>query len=110
MDKTRHSLENQAFSLWPKASDHEFATEVGWLLYPTRQQDEERMAEMMSDLTGEKLGVRWKHIHTTDGSNRIKDANATRVYALHVECSADWAQEARKKLSDLGVCYQSSPR
>jgi hypothetical protein len=29
MEKTRHSLENQAFSLWPKASDHELATNAG---------------------------------------------------------------------------------
>jgi hypothetical protein len=27
-------------SLWPKASDHELATDMGWLLYSTRQQEQ----------------------------------------------------------------------
>jgi hypothetical protein len=101
MEKTRHSLDNQAFSLWPKASDHELAADVGWLLYSTRQQDEERMAELISSLVGEKIGIKWKAIRTTDGINRSKDKdnNSSRVYALHLECAADRAQEARQKLS-----------
>ena len=53
MEITQQSLENQDFSLWPKASDHELATDVSWLLYSTRQQDEERIAEIMTKLTGE---------------------------------------------------------
>ncbi len=100
MEKTRHSLENQSFSLWPKASDHELATDIGWLPYSTRLQEEERIAEIASSLTGEKVGAKWKAIRTTDGSNRSKDsANASRVYAIHLECAADRAQEARQKLS-----------
>jgi hypothetical protein len=35
MDKARTSLENNSFSLWPKASVHESSSEVGWLLYST---------------------------------------------------------------------------
>jgi hypothetical protein len=69
MEKTRHSLENQAFSLWPKASDHELATDIGWLIYSTRLQDGERITEMASNLMGEKIVARWKPIQTTDGSN-----------------------------------------
>jgi hypothetical protein len=101
MEKTRHSWDNQEFSLWPKASDHELAADVGWLLYSTRQQDEERMAEMISSLSGKKIGIKWKAIRTTDGINRTKDKdnNSSRVYALHLECAADRAQEARQKLS-----------
>jgi hypothetical protein len=102
MEKTRHSLENQAFSHWPKASDHELAADIGWLLYSTRQQDEERLAEMISTLTGEKIGVKWKPIRTTDGSIRAKDkdkTNESRVYALHLECAANKAQDVRIKLS-----------
>jgi hypothetical protein len=100
MVKTRHSLENQAFSLWPKASDHELATDPGWLLYSTRQQDEKMITELLSTMMGEKLGVKWKAIWTT-GATRIKDKDneAARVYALHLECAADCAQEVRQKLS-----------
>jgi hypothetical protein len=102
MEKTRHSLENQDFGLWPKATDHELAVDLGWLLYSTRQQDENRIAEMVSSLTGEKIGAKWKPIRTTDGSNRkkVKDNNnVTRVHALHLECASDRAQDIRTKLS-----------
>jgi hypothetical protein len=94
MEKTRHSLDNKAFSLWPKASDHELATDIGWLLYSTRQQDEGMIAEMISSLLGEKIGAKWKPIRTTDGSNRSKDNSSARIYAIHLECAADKAQEA----------------
>lgn len=103
MEKTRHSLENQAFSLWPKASDHELATDLGWFLYSTRQQDEDRIAEMLSSLTGEKIGAKWKPIRTTDGANRAKDKDkdnsGTRISALHLECASDRAQAIRQKLA-----------
>jgi hypothetical protein len=99
MEKARHSLDNQAFSLWPNASDHKLATDIGWLLYSTRQQDEVRIAEMISSLTGEKIGAKWKPIRTTDGSNKSKDNNSSRVNAIHLECAAYNAQEACQKLS-----------
>jgi hypothetical protein len=74
--------------------------DFGWLLYSTRQQDEDRIAEMVSSLIGEKIGAKWKPIRTTDGSNRTKESNnSARVYALHLECAADKAQEAHQKLS-----------
>lgn len=41
MEKAKYSLENNDFSLWPKASDNENTTDVGWLLYSTRAQDED---------------------------------------------------------------------
>ncbi len=104
MEKTRHSLENQSFSLWPKASDHELAADIGWLLYSTREQEEERIAEMVSALTGEKIGAKWRAIRTTDGSNRSRDKNKDAsplicMQVIHLECAADCAQELRNKLS-----------
>jgi hypothetical protein len=100
MEKARYSLENQAFSLWPKASDLESATDLGWLLYSTRQQDEERLTMLLSQLSGETIGVKWKPIRTTDGSNRKKDKldDSTKTYALHLECAADRVIHARNKL------------
>ncbi len=94
-------MDSQSFSLWPKATDLEFAAEVGWLLYSTRQQDEERLSELLSSLAGEKIGVKWKPIQTTDGVNRNKtnQDNESRVYALHLECAADKTQDTRLKLS-----------
>jgi hypothetical protein len=47
MKNTNHSLDNNSLSLWPKASDHESAAEVGWLLHSTWQQDETSVSEMI---------------------------------------------------------------
>jgi hypothetical protein len=58
MEKARYSLENSNFSLWPKASDNENATDIGWLLYSTRNQDEERLTALLSKVTGENIGVK----------------------------------------------------
>jgi hypothetical protein len=48
MDLARSSLMNMDYGLFPKASDHETAAEIGWLLYYTRSQDEERLSELIS--------------------------------------------------------------
>jgi len=45
MEIARPSLMNMDFGIFPKASDHEISSEVGWLLYSTRSQDEERSSE-----------------------------------------------------------------
>ena len=72
MDKAKSLLENNEFSLWPKASDNENTTDAGWLLYSTRAQDEERLSALLSRLTGENLGVKWKPIHSTNANMRKK--------------------------------------
>jgi hypothetical protein len=102
MDKARSSLENMSFSLWPKASDHESATDVGWLLYSCRYQDEERIAELLSKLTGEHIGAKWRPIRTTNGTARVrsKEDDSEKTYAIHLECSSDRAQLARGKLQN----------
>ncbi len=53
MDKARLSLANLEYGLFPKASDHEETAEIGWLFYSVRQQDEERLSEMISCLVNE---------------------------------------------------------
>jgi len=73
MKNTNHSLDNNSLSLWPKASDHESAAEVGWLLHSTWQQDETSVSEMIPLPAGEKIGVKWCPIRTTVGYNRKKD-------------------------------------
>jgi hypothetical protein len=99
IEKVRYSLENQNFSLWPKASDNENAVDVGWLLYSTRHQDEERLAALYSQRTRYCISFKWKPIRTTSATNRKKDPqdNSEKVNALHVECAIDKVQEVRQK-------------
>jgi len=101
MDKAKYSLENNDFSLWPKASDNENSTDAGWLLYSTRAQDEERISALLSSITGENLGVKWKPIRASTGNLRKKDlpAEEEKVMALHVECAVDRLQEVKDKLA-----------
>ncbi len=101
MTKVKYSLENSDFSLWPKATDNENTIDAGWLLYSTRAQDEERISNLLSELTGENLGVKWKPIRSTSGNIRRKDqpVETEKVKALHDECSVDRLQEVRDKLS-----------
>jgi hypothetical protein len=100
MEKVRHSLKNNAFSLWPKASDHESASEVGRLLYSTRQQVEGRLAGMISSLSGKHIDVKWRLICNMDGISQKKDTqdDSEKVYALHLEAASDIARAARERL------------
>lgn len=107
MTKAKYSLESSDFSLWPKATDNENTIDAGRLLYSTRAQDEERISTLLSEITEENLGVKWKPIRSTSGNIRRKDqpVETEKVKALHVKCSVDRLQEVRDKLSSW---YSSS--
>jgi len=106
MERAQSSLSNHDFSLWPKPSDNENASNVGWLLYSTRAQDEERIAQLFSKATKENIGIKWKPIRTTAGGYKRKESDNPneKIYALHIECATDRLHEVRKKLS---VWYSS---
>jgi hypothetical protein len=76
------------------------STDVGWLLYSTRQQDTTRLAELLSALSGEIVGVKWKPIRTMEGF-RKKDPNEQQelIRALHIEGPTERAHDIRAKLS-----------
>jgi hypothetical protein len=109
MEKAKYSLENNDFSLWPKASDNENTADVGWLLYSNRAQDEERLSNLLSEITGENMGVKWKPIRATTANIRQKDQTPSeeKVKALHIECAVDRLQEVRDKLN---IWYNSNSR
>ena len=102
MERIRYSLENLDLSLWPNASDNESSTDIGWFLYSHRSQDEGRLAQLLSNLTGENIGVKWKPVRTT-GPAKKRDPNdsSDKAYALHLECSTDRIHEARQKLTAM---------
>lgn len=100
MGKARSSLTNMDYGLFPRASDHESAGEIGWLLYSTCQQDEERISDLLSNLMKDKIGAKWRTIRTTDFSEKKEPEDpSTRTYAIHLECASDKTLALRQKLS-----------
>ena len=68
-------------------------TEMGWLLYSTREIDAGALADEIIDAIGLNVGLRWKVINT--GSKSISNESKTR--ALAVEVSAKVKTRATMK-------------
>jgi hypothetical protein len=100
MDKLRQIFNDLKFGLYPRASDHEDSAEVGWLLYSNKFQDSQRLAQLLSSLVNEQVGVKWKPIRTND--RFCKDpspASPTEtVSAMHIESAATKAVMIRQAL------------
>jgi hypothetical protein len=107
MDKARQAFINLKYGSFPKASDHEETAEVGWLLYSTRQQDEERISEMISNLVKEKVGAKWRPIRINDRNRKAPEDTSPRTYALHLEAASNRAAAIRQ---ELGLWYGSSSK
>jgi hypothetical protein len=100
LDRTVSSLRNQEISIYTKATDHESPTDIGWFLYSTRFQDDERLTELLSAAVGEHVGVKWKQIRTTVGYQKPDPAIPIKqIKAFQVEGPSDKAHEIRNRLS-----------
>jgi len=98
-----HLSDNQ-MGLWRRSIDAEQVTEIGWLLYSTRQQDEKRLASLLSELTKEKIGARWKVIHSSTNMPLVKDPSGEKpaeVRAIPLECEAVALTYAKHKVAHL---------
>ena len=114
MERARPLLMDQKISLWPNACDHESVSDIGWLLYSTREQDSDCIAEMLSSLVGEMIGAKWRPIRTADGFTRKKDNEGSAakepVRALHLEGASDRVHNLRDKLAQwYGTSSTSFP-
>ena len=73
----------------------EDSSEIGWLLYTTREMDAGAMADEIADLVGVQVGLRWKVI---DIGVKGKIPDAQKVNALTVEVETKYKWEAQQKL------------
>jgi hypothetical protein len=86
--------------MYYKMLQAEHSSEVGWLLYSTRDMDQGALADEMSDILGFNLGLRWKVI---DLGVRGKIPESQKVLALSVEVEqARRSQYQRKLISMYG--------
>jgi hypothetical protein len=58
IEKIRPSLMQYNLGLWQRLTDCEQVSDIGWLLYSTRHQDEQSLAHLLSSLIGEPIGLR----------------------------------------------------
>jgi len=86
------------FGVFPKASDHEVSSEVGWLLYSTKSQDKERPSELISALVKENVGVNGDQSELTIILKRKPWTHSNRIYALHIAAATEKAAGIRQKL------------
>jgi hypothetical protein len=73
----------------------ESSSEVGWLLYSTRDMDHGALADEMSEILGFNLGLRWKVI---DIGVRGRIPDSQKVHALSVEVEQNHRQSYQRKL------------
>jgi hypothetical protein len=76
----------------------ESSSEVGWLLYSTRDLDQGALADEMSDILGFNLGLRWKVI---DIGVRGKIPDSQKVMALSVEVEQAHRSRYQRKLISM---------
>jgi hypothetical protein len=74
------------------------SSEVGWLLYSTRDMDHGALADEMSDILGFNLGLRWKVI---DIGVRGKIPDSQKVMALSVEVEQNCCLQYQRKLISM---------
>ena len=105
-ENIKRSLQDNKMGLWRRPTDCEQVSEVGWLLYSTRMQDAERISNMLSKITNEAIGVRWRPVRTSSFFNRRKQDQRTpeasnQVRALHIECDSKKVQSVKHKIAKL---------
>jgi hypothetical protein len=100
LNAVKYKLAGLDMGLWPQPTDHEHVSDIGWLLYSSRYQDEHRIAEMFTDKLGIIVGARWRQIRTSDNSRRYQTPNPeTFVRAMHLEGPANIIHDIKSKLS-----------
>ena len=83
--------------LYYKMLQVEDSSEVGWLLYSTREMDAGALADEIADMIGIKVGLRWKIISNGTRNNSDK----TKVQALCIEVPAKEKWQCQKLLLRL---------
>ena len=98
-DELRESLQD-----WLETGGHamfymmlqaEDSTEIGWLLYTTREMNAGAMADEIGDLVGVQVGLRWKVI---DINVKGKIPDSQKVNALVVEVETEYRWESQQSL------------
>jgi hypothetical protein len=84
LDAVKYKLSSFDMGLWPRPTDHERVSDIGWLLYSCCQQDIVRIAEMFSENLGAIVGARWRKIITVSNARRNQTLDSPQDNSVHV--------------------------
>ena len=87
-------LRSSKNGLFHKMLQVESASDIGWLLYSTREMDAGALADEISDILGMQIGLSWKVI---DMGVRGKIPASQKVMALTVEVSTELKWDSQRK-------------
>ena len=104
LDEIREEMKDWTFrgkhGIFENMLQAESSTEIGWLLYSTREMDTGALADEIADELGLNIGLRWKVI-ATGGKGKL--SNDQKINALSVEVeSGHRYMSQRKMLKYLG--------
>jgi hypothetical protein len=100
LNTLKYKLAGLDIGLWPRPTNHEQVSDIGWLLYSSLYQDEGQIAEVLSNELGIIIRARWHQIRTAD-NNRHNQGPAdpeNKVRALHLEGPSSRIQDIKDKL------------
>jgi hypothetical protein len=103
-------LKDYKIGLCERPTDCEQVSEIGWLLYSSREQDESRLSHLLSKMLKESIGVRWRPVRRYINFRCNTDPSGDRptlVLASHLECDSTLVQRIKHKLAKL---YGSSSK
>lgn len=87
----------EALQSWLSSANHglyykmlqvEDSSEVGWLLYSTREMDAGALANKIADMVGINIGLRWKTIPT--GAKNISEKTKVQDLCIEVSSRSKW--------------------
>ena len=92
----------EALQAWLTSSNHglyykmlqvEDSSEIGWLLYSTREMDAGALADEIADMIGINVGLRWKTIST--GAKNISEKTKVQALCIEVAAKEKWACQTK---------------
>jgi hypothetical protein len=100
LNAVKYKLSSLDMGLWSRPTDHEQVSDVGWLLYSCRSQDEFRIASMLSEFLNIIIGARWRQIRTSEGQKKKDSAHQENIVrAIHLEGPSHRIHDIKSALS-----------
>jgi hypothetical protein len=104
MDTIDVHLRDNKMGLWRHSIDAEQVSEIGWLTYSIRQQDEKRLASLLSNLTAEKIAAHCRVIRMSTTARKQQGTQAGKqieVRVICLKCNSAVLQFTKHKVNHL---------